>query len=657
MQPLGWLKLCVETKRFRVSNILRPNGEFTESSVETTNCLLDTLAPGSREVYYSKAAEEPNDNTAVLPTHDEIVSSICSLEKMERAINEFMPFKTPGPDCIYPVLLQKGWNSIRNIYQTIFQMCLKYSYVPKVWKKGTGIFIPKPGKENYHKVKSFRMITFASFQLKWLERLVLYHFNDDSNLQARFSAFQYGFRAGVSSETALHEFVRRIELSLAKERAALGIFLDIVGAFDNITHNGIADALRELKVSSFLVHWIENLLRHRTVQVELNGEKIKREVGKGNPQGGILSPFLWNCVLNSLLVDLRNRGFHVQAYADDVAILVTGTNMLWIKGRAQKALNIASNWAHNQELQFSSKKTEIVLFTNKRKPDFGTLRLNGRQLEISKEATLLGVTLDSKLTWKPHITRIARKATAALLQCRQIVGRAWGLNPTGMRWIYTAMIRPIITYACTSWVGGVNKKYLEKKLSRVQRLACLMISSAFPSTPTGALKMLLNITPINEFILSEAVKGSYRLSRVSFWPAKTIGSTRKTKSHVDVCDEAKENLPLLSMPAQVHVITKTKVFGKQYKCLVMERKDAVQYENALEPSIIRCYTDGSKLNGRAGASFYIEYASGSQTDQNFFHLGRYSTVFQVEVFAIAEVAKKLIMDRIVNEKIIILVES
>ena len=236
-------------------------------------------------------------------------------------------------------------------------------------------------------------------------------------------------------------------------------------------------------MSPFLVRWIENLLRHRTVQVELNGEKIKRKVVKGNPQGGILSPFLWNCVLNSLLVDLRNRGFHVQAYADDVAILVTGTNMLWIKGRAQKALNIASNWALNQELQFSSKKIEIVLFPNKRRPAFGTLRLNERQLEISKEATLLGVILVSKLTWKPHITRIARKATVALLQRRQIVGRAWGLNSTNMRWIYTAMIRPVITYACVSWVGGVHKKYLVKKLSKVQRLACLMISSAFPSTP------------------------------------------------------------------------------------------------------------------------------------------------------------------------------
>ena len=128
--------------------------------------------------------------------------------------------------------------------------------------------------------------------------------------------------------------------------------------------------------------------------------------------------------------------------------------------------------------------------------------------------------------------------------------------------------------------------------------------------------MLLNIMPINEFILSEAVKGSYRLSRVSFWPAKTIGSTRKIKSHVDVYNEAKKNLPFLSMPADL--ITKTKVFGKQHKCLVMECKDAVLYENALEPSIIRCYTDGSKLNGRAGASFYVEYASGSQIDQIFF---------------------------------------
>ena len=36
-------------------------------------------------------------------------------------------------------------------------------------------------------------------------------YNEDNNVQAKLSASQYGFRAGISTETALHEFVRRVE--------------------------------------------------------------------------------------------------------------------------------------------------------------------------------------------------------------------------------------------------------------------------------------------------------------------------------------------------------------------------------------------------------------------------------------------------------------
>ena len=187
-----------------------------------------------------------------------------------------------------------------------------------------------------------------------MERLLvirlLHHLNKDTNLQARFSVFQYEFRTGVSIETALHEFVRRMESSLAKKKTALGIFLDVVGAFFNITHKSIG--LRELEVSPFLVSWIENSLQHRTVRVELNDEVVKREVLKFP----ILSPFVCNCVFNSLLIEPCNKDFCVQADADDVAILVTGTDMRWIKSRAQKALNIATNWASTQDLQFSGKK-------------------------------------------------------------------------------------------------------------------------------------------------------------------------------------------------------------------------------------------------------------------------------------------------------------
>ena len=111
------------------------------------------------------------------------------------------------------------------------------------------------------------------------------------------------------------------------------------------------------------------------------------------------------------------------------------------------------------------------------------------------------------------------------------------------------MIRPNISYARVSWDGGLKKKYLVRKLTNVQRLACLMISSEFPGTPTAALEILLNITPVDEFLLAAAVLGSHRITVCGLWHVNRVGSSGKTKGHVDVCNEARRFLPLLQMPA------------------------------------------------------------------------------------------------------------
>ena len=147
----------------------------------------------------------------------EMIANICSFKRMEAAINEFQPFKALGPDGLYPVLLQKGWDQLKGYYHVIFEACLRHSYVLLAWKEGTGIFLPKPRKESYFEAKSYRMITLPSFQLKWLKRLVLYHINEDNNVQAKLSTLQYGFRASVSTKTVLHEFVRRVEHCLVRK--------------------------------------------------------------------------------------------------------------------------------------------------------------------------------------------------------------------------------------------------------------------------------------------------------------------------------------------------------------------------------------------------------------------------------------------------------
>ena len=85
------------------------------------------------------------------------------------------------------------------------------------------------------------------------------------------------------------------------------------------------------------------------------------------------------------MLELRSRGFYFQAYVDDLAVLVAGADMLWIKGMAQKAINIAANWALEQKLQFSSKKTEIVLFSHKRNPDLNSLSIMIQNLNFLRK--------------------------------------------------------------------------------------------------------------------------------------------------------------------------------------------------------------------------------------------------------------------------------
>ena len=54
--------------------------------------------------------------------------------------------------------------------------------------------------------------------------------------------------------------------------------------------------------------------------------------------------------------------------------------------------------------------------------------------------------------------------------------------------------------------------------------------------------------------------------------------------------------------------------------------------------------------------FIQEYPNNSPT-QAFFHLGIYSTVFQAEVLDISEVAKNLLLEKMLNQSIVVLVDS
>ncbi|SPP90046.1 Hypothetical predicted protein, partial [Drosophila guanche] len=82
----------------------------------------------------------------------------------------------------------------------------------------------------------------------------------------------------------------------------------IEGAFNNVIPEAITEALTDLGVDCHLVMLIDQLLTCRTVTSSMGSSTQSRYVNRGPPQGGVLSPLLWNIAVNKILCDLEGEG-------------------------------------------------------------------------------------------------------------------------------------------------------------------------------------------------------------------------------------------------------------------------------------------------------------------------------------------------------------
>jgi hypothetical protein len=113
----------------------------------------------------------------------------------------------------------------------------------------------------------------------------------------------------------------------------------------------------------------------------------------------------------------------------------------------------------------------------------------------------------------------------AMWQCRRATGKTWGLKPKVVYWIYTSIIRPILTYSSFLWWKKTTQVSTTKKLAHLQRLGCIGITIVMRSTPTAALEVALILQPLNLFIEKEAMRTTLRL-QIILAPSDRIIATR-----------------------------------------------------------------------------------------------------------------------------------
>ena len=267
-----------------------------------------------------------------------------------------------------------------------------------------------------------------------------------------------------------------------------------------------------------------------------------------------------------------------------------------------------------------------VVFTRRRKAPPFSLRIDGKEIQFKSEVKYLGVTLDSKLHWTPHITEKVTKAKKYLGKVANMTRNNWGPKPRLMRWAYIGVVRPMLSYGAMIW--GHRAPELIEKFRRINRMAMNTFASFPKSTPTAALEIMLDIMPLHLFCVQEAIAARVRLDAVLEFGWHGSSHTKNhAVSHMKFLEDRMEKYEL--KPGDTDRCSTLK-WNTGYRVNWDSFGGHARHRN---PTQVNLYTDGSKLEGQTGAGVSVRRGK-SECMSDSFRLPDDCTVFQAEVAAI-----------------------
>ena len=296
-----------------------------------------------------------------------------------------------------------------------------------------------------------------------------------------------------------------------------------------------------------------------------------------------------------------------------------------------------------------------MIITNQRNIIKNDIYIYGQAIEWVTSYKYLGVTIDNKLTWNPHLLNVSKKANIVMSQCRKMISKSWGLNPTICKWLYTALIRPILSYGCLVWLKAITQPSKLTILRKVQRKACLSTMNAMTSTPTASMEVMMNILPIDIHIETVAINSYLRMVRNENWKVQP-GEINNKMAHANLIMKLCNNINDIYLP--IDNLRYKQYIKSRFKVQIFSKEELEQKEIKFTPdeiNVIHCFTDGSKIEDKSGCGFI--YRNKLFKDQGYRGLGKHTTVFQCEITAIDDAITHMIDKNVKGKKIHIYIDS
>ena len=224
-----------------------------------------------------------------------------------------------------------------------------------------------------------------------------------------------------------------------KNFTALVFFLTLPKPSTGFGAKGLQFKLKKFLPSSLFL-LIKSYLTDRHFQVQYNSSTSGiAPIKAGVPQGGILSPFLFNIYVAD---QPTMRQTIVADYADDKVILSINEDPVIASSNLQMHLNHLSKWYEKWRVQINQNKSVHTTFTLKQ-GICPNITLNNIPIPTSDTVRYLGLILDKRLTWKNHLQskRLSLNNRMRILRPLLIRNKCSPLNIKLL--IYKSLLKPI----------------------------------------------------------------------------------------------------------------------------------------------------------------------------------------------------------------------
>lgn len=222
-----------------------------------------------------------------------------------------------------------------------------------------------------------------------------------------------------------------------------GLFLDVAQAFDKVWHNGLLFILKQfMPAPLYLI--LKAYLEDGTFKVRHgNAFSPLYNIEAGVPQGqSDLSPDL--CNIFTMDIPKTNETLLATLFADDTAILSINNDLTTAVHHLQEHLNLIDIWSNNWMICINDRKSSRVTFTLR--PGIRpAIKLKNKNIPVSNEIKYLGIILDERLTWKPHLQRERIIVNSRLRLFRHLLKSK--LNPKTKTVLYNTMIDLVIWHS------------------------------------------------------------------------------------------------------------------------------------------------------------------------------------------------------------------